>query len=197
LDLLKSASNRAVGEREAEMTQEKACTHCKLVKPVAEFGRHGEGYQSWCKACHKARPLTYTRELLPGYMCWREMNSRCRNPKAKSWPEYGARGIRVYPDWQGRGGYERFIAYIGPRPTPKHQIDRIKNHLGYEPGNVRWVLPVVNMRNRTNTRHLTWNGETKPVGEWAEQFGLNYSTINRRVKKGWTAEEAMFGKKTA
>jgi hypothetical protein len=176
----------------------KPCSKCKVVQPLADFFANRaakDGRSSWCKTCQRGLPNT--RQAMPGYMCWREMNSRCRNPKARSWPEYGARGITVYPAWRGRRGYERFIAYIGPRPTPKHQIDRIDNDCGYEPGNVRWVLPVVNVRNRGITRRLTWNGETKAIGEWAAQVGLGYATIAGRVKRGWTAEESLFGKKSA
>jgi hypothetical protein len=176
--------------------QEKTCTKCRASKPFDAFSpssQTADGRWGWCKACktllERARP--------PEYKCWKNMNARCKNPKAKSYEHYGARGIRVHPEWRGEGGYEKFIAYVGPKPSPEHQLDRIDNNGHYEPGNVRWTPRTVNIRNRSNTRHLTLNGETRPVAEWAEQFGVGYSTINRRVKQGWTAEEALFGRKPA
>ena len=27
---------------------------------------------------------------------------------------------------------------LGPKPSPKHSIDRIENHEGYYPGNIQW-----------------------------------------------------------
>ena len=133
------------------------------------------------------------RENLPGYQCWTSMNSRCRNPNRESYRRYGGRGITVCPEWQGRGGYERFIAHIGPRPSPKHQIDRIDNDGNYEPGNVRWVLPAVNWKNRSEFRRkLTCRGKTKTIVSWAAESGVHADTIARRLKLGCGAEEAIF-----
>lgn len=44
----------------------------------------------------------------------------------------------VCSEWQNDFG--AFLAYVGPRPTSKHTIDRYPNRNGnYEPGNVRWA----------------------------------------------------------
>jgi hypothetical protein len=44
--------------------------------------------------------------------------------------------------------FEQFYAEIGPKPTAAHQLDRIDNDKGYEPGNVRWATKSQNERNR-------------------------------------------------
>ena len=44
--------------------------------------------------------------------------------------------------------FEQFYAEVGLKPTPAHQLDRIDNDKGYEPGNVRWVTKSQNERNR-------------------------------------------------
>jgi hypothetical protein len=47
------------------------------------------------------------------------------------------------PEWVD--DYPAFRDYIhenlGPKPTPRHSIDRIENHEGYEPGNLKWSTP--------------------------------------------------------
>lgn len=83
--------------------------------------------------------------------------SRCSNPLAIDYHNYGGRGITVHPDWCGKGGFDRFLAHIGPKPHPDLTLDRIDNDKGYEPGNVRWTTRQVQFRNRRpKTRGLEY-----------------------------------------
>lgn len=43
-------------------------------------------------------------------------------------------------------------------------------------------------------RNITYNGETKNVGEWARHFGLADSTLRRRLAYGWSLDQAFHGK---
>jgi len=116
---------------------------------------------------------------------------RCQNPNNSRYPAYGGRGITVDPAWCGIGGIERFIAYIGLRPTVNHSLDRIDNDGPYAPGNVRWVLPEEQHRNRQNAIILEYEGQTLCLSEWARQKGLSPTTLARRVHKGWSVERIL------
>lgn len=80
------------------------------------------------------------------YRSWTHMIGRCENPKDKDYHHYGGRGISVCPRW--RHSFSAFLADVGPKPTPRHSIDRINNDGNYEPGNVQWATRSQQMRNR-------------------------------------------------
>jgi len=79
------------------------------------------------------------------YRAWRGMIDRCHNPANKYYRNYGGRGITVCMRW--RKSFPNFLSDVGRRPSAKHSLDRIKNHLGYRPGNVKWSTQAEQVRN--------------------------------------------------
>ena len=96
--------------------------------------------------CRDAR--TWARE----YVTWADMKARCNNPNTHNYYLYGGRGIKVCVRWQK--DYTAFLSDMGPKPTPKHTIDRINPDGDYEPGNCRWATASEQQRNRRDRRHL-------------------------------------------
>jgi hypothetical protein len=82
----------------------------------------------------------------PEYRAWGSMKTRCLNPSYTDYPRWGGRGIKIHQPW-----VEDFMAFyrdVGPRPSPKHSLDRIDNDGDYEPGNVRWATKLQQTQNR-------------------------------------------------
>lgn len=78
---------------------------------------------------------------------WLAAKQRCHNPKHHQWRDYGGRGIRMWDGWIH--DFPALLAYIGPKPSPAHSLDRWPNPDGdYEPGNVRWATRVEQRHNR-------------------------------------------------
>jgi len=89
----------------------------------------------------------------PEYEIWSGMKKRCYTKTNASYHRYGGRDITVCDEW--KNSFLAFYKDMGKRPTPKHQLDRIKNDGNYEPSNCRWVTPAENVQNRSSTK-MNW-----------------------------------------
>lgn len=127
----------------------------------------------------------------PLYWTWAAMIQRCDNPNDSGFHCYGGRGIRVCPRWQE--SFWHFVADMGPKPTPAHQLDRYPNNNGhYEPGNCRWATRSANIRNSRKAARVTFQGRTQCIAAWAIEYGLNQTTLSARLfRSNWTAERAL------
>ncbi len=126
------------------------------------------------------------------YRCWKTIKNRCYNPKFKQYVDYGGRGIRVCPRWLE--SYENFLADMGRKPDNSFSIQRLNNDGDYSPENCTWATDSEQRRNKRNTRWITIDGITKSRIEWLEELRVSASTFGWRKKRGWSDEEALYGK---
>ncbi len=144
-----------------------------------------------CLQRERAYAVNYQhgRSHTPEHSIWIKMIERCEQPRATGYRHYGGRGIRVCERW--RESFTNFLADMGPRPTPKHSIDRIDVNGHYEPGNVRWATQREQMNNTRSNRVLDWNGEQLTMTQWAERMNLRPGTLGFRIRSGWSVDRAL------
>jgi hypothetical protein len=130
----------------------------------------------------------------PEYRVWRAMIDRCEREKCEMYLYYGGRGISVCKRWHD---FSNFIADLGRRPTPKHQLERDDRNGNYEPSNCRWATSLEQNRNRSNTVRVEIDGQIKTLGEWAESAGLKFGTISSRYYTGVRGAKLLAPKKVA
>lgn len=119
------------------------------------------------------------------YKKWIRMLGRCRNKNNFKYKDYGGRGVNVCEDWHK---FENFYRDMGECPVGL-SIDRIDNNGDYCKENCRWASMKEQNRNKRKTIFITYNGETKCLGEWAEIKGIKYITLFKRIKRNWTTEK--------
>lgn len=169
--------------------------HKIFVLCRCDCGREGEvgydfliaGRSTVCPFCRPKR-FRHGQYDTPEYQVWADMKGRCTNTSHRQYHHYGGRGITYDPSWEH---FENFIQDMGPRPSPKHTLDRTDNNGSYSAANCRWVPMIVQQNNKRDNHYLTHNGKTMTVSEWAREVGIHKHTIRQRLSKGWTVANAL------
>ncbi len=155
------------------MTNAEACARYKA--------RHPERVRQKLKRAYHAR-----KERFPEHNAWRAMIDRCNNR-----PDYAGRGITVCTRW--RRSFANFLADMGPRPSPRHSIDRYPDNDGdYTPSNCRWATASQQQRNTRQNHILRIDGRSQSLRAWADESGIKYDVIRIRLRDGWSAKRAVF-----
>lgn len=126
----------------------------------------------------------------PEYYTWAAIKQRCTYANGSAWENYGGRGITFADEF--KNNFQAFYAYVGPRPSPQHSIERIDNEKGYERGNLKWATRREQQRNQRRNRYLEARGKRQIIADWAAETGLSAGTIWDRLARGWEVERALF-----
>lgn len=122
------------------------------------------------------------------YKSWAEMKQRCLNQNNTVYDYYGGRGITICDEWMD---FQKFLDDMGECPKGM-SIDRIDNSKGYYAENCRWANKYQQARNKRNNRLIEFNGEIKPLSQWAEEYNLLVGTLWRRINKGLNPPECFY-----
>jgi len=124
------------------------------------------------------------------------LKNACYNPRNKAYKYYGAKGIKIYEDWLGEGGFARFVQWadenLGPIPLG-YEMDRWPKINGdFKPGNIRFTEKKTNCNTRNTNQYWTYKGKTKSNAEWARLYKINPRTLWARIHDlGYTIHQAL------
>jgi len=155
-----------------------------LSGKIKSCGCYQEESRKITKTIHGQAGSDATRE----YRSWSSMKERCLNSNCKSFKNYGGRGIGICEKWIN--SFEEFYKDMGP--SSGLTIDRIDNNLGYYKENCRWASKKEQAINRRTTDFIEFNGITLNQKEWSEKLGIQFKTLNRRIRYlNWPIEKAL------
>lgn len=148
------------------------------------------GHTTSCGCTHKEimrQRRIYPLELEAEYKIWRGIKQRTSKKAGKNTAWYS--GIALSEEWEN--SFEQFFADLGPRPSPKHSIERLDVTKGYYKENCVWATAKTQANNRTSNVVLTLGDQTLTIAQWAAIVPLSQSTIAARIRRGWSDEDAL------
>lgn len=178
---------RYAGIRKRNRSWECVCDCGNTTVVLGTLLRNGKTRSCGCLQIIAA--TKHGMRYVPEYRIWKHMRGRCLCPSDKSFDRYGGRDISICQRWYD--SFENFYADMGPRPSPKHSIDRIDNMSGYSPENCRWATAATQANNRRSNHLITYNGQTRTITEWEQVTGIKSATLRKRLKLGWTIQRTL------
>jgi len=131
------------------------------------------------------------------YGIWAHVRSNCKNPRARSYAAYGARGVKVCRDWQTFAPFYEWAVSSGFEPGKS--LELVRKGSSFAPGNCRWVesrelARCRGRRARPRTRTAIHAfGETKSLSEWARdpRCTIGVRALRARLRSGLPPERAI------
>lgn len=93
--------------------------------------------------------------------------------------------------WLGPDGFVNFLKDMGPRPGEEYSIDRIDNDGNYTPENCRWATAKEQANNKRSNKKYVYQGVEYTEAQLASKFGMPRNTLHRRLKAGYSVEDAV------
>jgi hypothetical protein len=130
---------------------------------------------------------THGQYLTHTYRSWQSMKSRCTDPNATGYKNYGGRGIGFCDRWKN---FPAFWEDMGERPQGT-TLDRINCDLGYYKENCRWADSAVQAKNKRFNKSIEFRGRMVSLPDLAREFNVSYHTLRYRYLHGWSLEDAI------
>jgi hypothetical protein len=127
----------------------------------------------------------YSEKLKYMKRTYYNMRSRTKNPKNNRYVYYGNKGITV--EWSS---FCEFYIDMHEKWEKGLTIDRINNEGNYCKENCRWANKITQANNKSTTRHITINNETRPLQEWCRFYAIPEYVVRGRLERGWDTFKA-------
>lgn len=145
----------------------------------------------------RPRPMKHRKWAERLYAIWQDMKKRCLRPEAKSYRNYGAKGVGYCAEWEA---FEPFYSWaLEAGYEPGRSLVLVDGAKVFSPETCDWASPSDKVRRRLEMapprarRVVTALGERKGVAAWARdpRCRVDFAILYRRIHAGWPPEEAI------
>lgn len=137
-----------------------------------------------------ARSTKHGMHGTPEYVSWTAMKTRCTNPKSTGYKYWGGKGVEIDHKWVE--SFQAFYDDMGPKPTPKHTLERNDGNGGYNKNNCRWATKLEQNNNASSNRLIEGlDGKIVTVAQAARDNFINEDTLRNRLNNGMSPKEAL------
>jgi hypothetical protein len=152
---------------------------CACGKEERSVVRQGHLLRGMTLSCGCLRESSLTNQTHGGSGTWEYR--KWRNAK-----KYGG----LVAAW--RRDFAAFRDAIPPRPRkPGVVLARVNSRKPWGPGNMHWTTKSVVMSTGRYAHLITLNGRRQTLKAWATEYGIYQTTIQTRLRLGWSAREAI------
>jgi hypothetical protein len=110
-----------------------------------------------------------------------------RTPEYHIWHSLRRRG-KVCKEWKT---LTDFLADMGTRPSPAHNLERLSADKLFSADNCHWMTKAERARAGLRGVPLTVGNETHSIAAWARRLGCSRQVVQARLGHGWSPEEAV------
>lgn len=134
----------------------------------------------------------------PLYSVWRKIKERLYNPNNKAFKHYGGKGIYMCEEWKKDASvFIKWALDNGWQKGLHVDKDKIPKELGidakvYSPETCSILTPEENNRYVSYNVYIEYNGKSKTVMDWANEYKIDYATLHHRLfDYGYTIHDAL------
>jgi hypothetical protein len=113
------------------------------------------------------------------------MRTRCYNPRATGFENYGGRGIAVCKAWDSFAEFREWASASGY--ADNLSIERRDTNGNYEPDNCTWATA---LEQSVNRRFVKRSDSGEAWSQIAKRNGISVALMHGRIHEGWPVEKA-------
>lgn len=135
-----------------------------------------------CQSCRsKLVGTKHNQSRTRLYAAWIRIRQSCYDSNFPQFKYNGARGLKVCDEWIN--DYEAFAEWsITHGYKADYFLCRKNTKEDWRPDNCFWGP-------QYNAKYITIDGETHSISEWCRIKGVEYATVQYRIKRNWPTEK--------